>query len=205
MSVESRVPGPPADFGTRFSAFMVDAALLGSLLWLAFFVLSRQLQAVGLTDTEPCSANPERLCEGPSTAVWVILIFVFVVLIVGYHALFEGLVGATPGKRLMALTVAGVDGVDPIGLTRGIERSVIRQLFWLSFLLVFEVSPFSLPVGAALFVIIPALPLAGLLLGAVAPSGRALHDLAAATVVVHTQARAPSPSVGSDLLSEDVP
>ena len=38
-----------ADFGTRFSAFMIDAVLLGAVQWVVFFVLSRQLQAVGLS------------------------------------------------------------------------------------------------------------------------------------------------------------
>lgn len=189
MAVESDVVDSPADFGSRFSAFMIDALILFGAEWIVLFVLSRQLQAVGLSSADNCSADPTLLCEGPSTAAWVILLALMLAMTIGYHAVFEGLRGATPGKFWMGLTVRGADGSSPIGLARGATRSGVRQLFWLSLLLVLDVSPISLGVGPALFLVIPAIPLVGLLVAAVAPSGRGIHDLAASTVVVHADGR----------------
>lgn len=184
MAGESAVTTAPADFGARFSAFVIDAALLVGVQWIVFIVLSRQLQAVGLTQQEPCTVDANLICEGPSDAVWVVLIAALVATTFGYHAVFEGLRGATPGKHRMGLAVVTTDGASPIGLGRGLVRSLVRQSVWLALFLVLEVSPISLSVGSELFFLIPAVPLAGLVWGAFAPSGRSAHDWFAATTVV---------------------
>lgn len=206
MPAEPQAHGSPADFGTRFSAFMIDAALLLAVLWVTVFVLSRQFQAAGLTAEEPCSGDPTLLCHGPSTALRVGLIMLVLLVTVGYHAVFEGLRAATPGKFFMGLSVVGIDGQAPIGLGLGIVRSIVRQSFWLSLFVVLDVSPISPSVPLGPFFIIPALALAGIVFGAIAPSGRAVHDLAASTVVVHTPDTAASQTVPPLLpVSEDSP
>ena len=188
MTRRPDVAGAPADFGTRFSAFTIDAVILIGGLWIVFFVLSRQLQAMGLSETEPCSLESPVLCEGPSTPAWVVLTILVLVLLIGYHAFFEGLRGATPGKYWMGLRVVGTDGEMPIGLGPGIVRSIDRQLFWLSLFIVLDISPVSIDVPPAVFIGLPGACLASLALGAVLPSGRAGHDFVAGTVVVHTPA-----------------
>mgnify|MGYP006169400279 CR=1 FL=1 len=186
MTTASSAPVPAADFGTRFSAFIIDALLLFSAQWIIFIVLSRQLQSVGLTSTEPCVQAGAAMCEGPSTALWGLLLGVFVATSIGYHALFEGCYGATPAKRWMGLTVTNINGAGPIGLRVGLLRSVVRQLFWLSPLILFEVSPLSLGLPSAIFVLVPVLCLGVFVLGAFRSDGLAGHDLVARTIVVRT-------------------
>jgi uncharacterized RDD family membrane protein YckC len=184
MTTASSAPVPAADFGTRFSAFVIDALLLFGAQWIIFIVVSRQLQAVGLTSTEPCVPTGVAMCEGPSAALWALLLLVFVATSIGYHAVFEGRYGATPGKRWMGLTVSDDNGAGPVGLAVALLRSVVRQLFWLSPLFLFEASPLSLDLPAALFVLVPLLTLGVFVLGAFRTDGRAGHDIAARTIVV---------------------
>jgi uncharacterized RDD family membrane protein YckC len=186
MTTASSAPVSAADFGSRFSAFVVDALLLFSAQWIIFIVLSRQLQAVGFTSTEPCAAMGATMCEGPSTALWALLLLVFVATSTGYHAVFEGRYGATPGKRWMGLTVTDNNGAGPVGLTVALLRSVVRQLFWLSPLFLFEASPLFLGLPTAPFVLVPLLALGVFVLGAFRSDGLAGHDLAARTMVVRT-------------------
>jgi uncharacterized RDD family membrane protein YckC len=208
MPHESGVQRAPADFGTRFSAFMIDGSILFGAQWIVFVVLARQLQAMGLSSTESCSVDSLVMCEGPSTAAWAILTVLLLVVTIGYHAVFEGLRGATPGKYWMGLRVTGVGGhaaAEHLGLGRGLIRAAIRQLFWLSLFVVLDVSPFSLDVSPTLFLLLPAAGMAGLVLGAVTPSGRALHDYAAGSVVAHASEVAPA-SVSTPLpVPEDSP
>ena len=186
MTGSSSASLPTADFGTRFSAFMVDAAVLFAAQWLIFMVLSRQLQAVGMTTTEPCDAASTALCEGPSTLLWVLLTLFLLASTVAYHAVFEGLYGATPGKRWLGLAVVTPDGRSPVGLAAGTLRSVIRQSFWLALFFVLEPSPLSLGLPSILFIALPILTLGVFVLGAFSPNGRAGHDLVARTLVVRT-------------------
>lgn len=180
-----------ADFGTRFSAFVIDAAALFAVQWVVVIVASRQLQAIGMTqliqcndEAENAAGEPILACEGPSTTLWAILLVFLVVSTIGYYAWFEGKYRATPGKRLMGLHVIGTDGNAPIGMATGLVRAVVRQLFWLSLFVLLDPSPASLSVPPIVFLAIPALALAGLAWGAYSPDGRALHDLIANTVVV---------------------
>ncbi len=184
MKTKSSAALSTADFGTRFSAFMIDAGGLFAAQWVIFLVLSRQLQAVGLTSTEPCVENSVAVCEGPSTLLWALLLLVFVGSTVAYHAVFEGIYGATPGKRWMGLAVVDRDGATPIGLVAGLLRSVVRQSFWLSLLFVFDVSPFGLALPPVLFLSVPILMLGTFVCGAVRVDGLAVHDLVAKTQVV---------------------
>ena len=177
---------PAADFGTRFSAFMIDAVLLFSMQWVIFIVLSRQLQAAGLTATEQCDETTAALCEGPSTLLWAILLMFLLVSTVGYHAVFEGRYGATPGKRWMGLAVVSSTDQSPIGLSAGLLRSIVRQSFWLSLFFVLDVSPLSLGLPAVLFIALPLLMLVVFVIGAINPTGQAGHDLVAKTYVVHS-------------------
>lgn len=173
-----------ADFGTRFSAFVIDATLLFCGQWIMFIVLSRQLQAVGMTSTEPCAPNSVALCQGPNTALWILLFVLYLATTVGYHAVFEGHFGATPGKRWMGLCVTDSSGAAPVGLATGALRAVVRQLFWLSPLFLFDVSPLALGLPSILFALLPALTVLVFVVGAFRPDRLAVHDLVARTVVV---------------------
>lgn len=186
MTTPSSAPVSTADFGTRFSAFVIDGLLLVSVQWIAFIVLSRQLQAVGLTSTSPCSEGSAALCEGPSTALWALLLVLLVGSTLAYHAVFEGRYGATPGKRWMGLAVTNLDGAGPVGMTAGLLRAVVRQSFWLSLLFLFEASPLSLGLPAPLFVLVPIVTLSVFIIGAFSPNGLAGHDLIAKTMVVRS-------------------
>ena len=184
MSSSSPTEVVPADFGSRFSAFMIDASLLFVGQWMVFGVLSRQLQAVGLTKTAPCVADGVALCEGPSTALWVALFLVYLISVVGYHALFEGRFGATPGKRWMGLVVVDQDLSYPVGGTVGLLRARVRQSFWIVLLFVLEASPLALGLPALLVVILPLAALATFVRGALNSDGITFHDQLAGTQVV---------------------
>ena len=175
---------PVADFGSRFSAFVIDSVLLFGAQWLAVIVLARQLQAVGLTSLGECEADPTRQCEGPSTLLWALLLLFLVFSTIAYHAYFEGRHGATPGKRWMGLRVIALSGADPIGYATSALRAIVRQAFWLVLFFIFDASPLSLPVPAALFVLLPLVSIGLLARAAFAADGRGVHDLVAGTLVV---------------------
>jgi len=177
----------PADFGSRFSAFVIDAALLFAAQWTVVIVAARQLQAAGLSSANECgdpAAAVPRMCEGPSTVLWAFILMFLLVSTVGYHAFFEGHYGATPGKRLMGLRVARATGDEPIDLTVAALRSLVRQLFWLLPFFLFDVSPLSLGLPAILILLLPLGALAVFIRGAVHPDGRGVHDVVAGTKVV---------------------
>ena len=186
MTADTSAEMPTADFGTRFSAFMIDGMLLFAAQWIIFIVLSRQLQAVGLTSTESCVPDSVAQCEGPSTLLWALLLLFLVGSTIGYHAVFEGRFGATPGKQWMGLQVVDAQGRSPIGLTAGFLRSLVRQAFWISLLFVVDASPLSLGLPSVLFVALPLLALGVFVWGAMSADGRAVHDLVAATYVVRS-------------------
>jgi len=184
MATSSSAAIPTADFGSRFSAFVIDAGILFGGQWIAIIVLSRQLQAVGLTESAPCEADAARMCEGPSSVLWFLLLLFLLVTTIGYHAFFEGRFGATPGKKWMGLRVSPVQGAGPLSATSAMLRSVIRQGFWLSLFFVFDASPLGLSLPPALFIIVPFAALGLVAYGAVAADGRGVHDHVAGTQVV---------------------
>jgi len=175
---------PTADFGSRFSAFVIDAALLFVVQWVVVIVAARQLQAVGLSSTEQCADNPELMCQGPSTILWLLILAFLLASTVGYHAFFEGRYGSTPGKRWMGLQVVDASTLAAVGFLNALVRSGIRQAFWLLPFVLFEASPFGLPLPAALVIILPMLALLVFVRGAWHVDGQGLHDLAAGTLVV---------------------
>lgn len=182
-------PAGPALFGTRFAAWMIDACLLFGLQWIVVMVLSRQLQAAGMVSTEPCSLESPIMCEGPSTALWIILFALIVASTFGYHAWFDGALGATPGKRWMGLRVVDAGDVatprpSAIGLGRGVVRSIARQGVWIWAFLFLAASPISVDVPSIIFFGVLGLSLLTFIVGAFAASGTSLHDLAANTAVV---------------------
>lgn len=176
-----------ADFGTRFSAWMIDAGLLFSLQWIVVIVASRQLQAVGMVERNGCEVDPAVVCEGPSTALWVMLFGFVVVSTFGYHVWFDGLAGASPGKRFMGLRVVGRTAADdtPIGALRGVTRAMVRQCVWVWTFLFLGASPIAVEVSSPVFFESFALAMSTFVWGAYSPSGAALHDLVARTSVVH--------------------
>ena len=193
---------PPAQppvplFGNRFSAWLIDACLLFSVQWIVVIVLARQLQAAGMVDRGPCVADSAFLCEGPNNALWAIIFVIVLATTFGYHAWFDGVVGATPGKRWLGLRV--VDAAahrvpTPVGGLRGLLRSIVRQGVWLWVFLFVAASPISIDAPAAVWFGLFALSLSTLVWGALVPSGRAWHDLAADTVVVPADSPEPPPS-----------
>jgi len=194
------VPGASADFGSRFSAFMIDLVLLFVVQWVVVLVAARQLQAVGLNTTEPCAEGSLALCDGPSNAVWVLLLLFLLFSTVGYHAIFEGQWGATPGKRWVGLEVVSDSGSSPIGLSAGILRSIVRQIFWLALFFVFDASPLSVAPPAGLFLLLVLVAMAPMVVSAFLPDGLAVHDRVARTQVVRSNQhatrtkRVPAPS-----------
>ncbi len=178
-------PPPTAIFGDRFVAFFVDFAILAAAQWLVFVIASRQLQAVGMTEVSVCDIDdPQRLCVGPSDALWAILFVFLVVSTLAYHAWGDGVAGRTIGKRLAGLSVVESGGSGTIGFARGLIRSVLRQLPWLALILFVEVSPISLSNSGLLVVVVPFLATAGWLIGALRQDGAALHDMVAGSRVV---------------------
>lgn len=181
-----------ADFGTRFVAWMIDACILFGLQWVVVMVTSRQLQAAGMTQRDSCIPDdPQSLfvCEGPSTALWILLFVLVIGSTLGYHAWFDGVQGASPGKRLMGLRVAddsrsGDSGdPSPIGASRGLLRSIVRQASWVWAFLFLSASPISVNLPAIVWFGLFALSLGPLLWAAFSASGRGWHDLAVESVV----------------------
>ncbi|MEM7096221.1 MAG: RDD family protein [Actinomycetota bacterium] len=186
---EVRDRARPAEFGPRFSAWMIDAASLFALQWIVVLVLSRQLQAAGMSTVEPCTPDSPIMCEGPNSALWVILFLFVVASTFGYHAWFDGVLGASPGKRAMGLRVVRAttgepgDGT-PIGLAPGLLRSVVRQSFWLWVFLFVAASPIAIEVPGIVFFGLLGLALLTFLVGSFSSSGAALHDRAVGSAVV---------------------
>ena len=98
-----------ADLGSRFAAFLVDAALVGASVVLV--VLASSLFAGG-----------ENLLAGIGRAVAIVVVFL---LIWGYFAGFEALDGRTPGKRLLGLRVLHSEG-RPVTAKGAIIRNLVR-------------------------------------------------------------------------------
>ncbi len=113
-TVPSTGPRRLATPGARLAAASVDLALVvcaGLLLVgpAAFFALRSRGADVG--------------SPGFLSILWLVSAGVAALAVAaGYHILFWGLRGATPGKRLLGLAVEGLDGAYPIGLKRASLR-----------------------------------------------------------------------------------
>jgi uncharacterized RDD family membrane protein YckC len=134
----------------RFLAVVLDVVLLSA----AFFPVARIVKGTWIMH-----AADHRWARG-----WFVtdpLCLVFLVAMFLYFVLFEGLAGATPGKRAVRLRVTGPDGGRP-GLTRALVRNVLRVVDGL-----------------------PALGILGAALIASSPERTRLGDRVASTRVVH--------------------
>lgn len=139
-----------AGIGPRFLALLADLAL-----WCAvFFPVTRIVKGVWLMS--PADHN-WRL----GLAVFDPICLVFLVVIVLYQVLLEGLAGATFGKWVAGIRVVGPDGRVP-GLRRSLARNLLRLVDGL-----------------------PALNLLGILLVLQSPERARLGDRLAGTRVVH--------------------
>ena len=179
---------------------MIDAAGLFALQWVVVFVASRQLQAAGMVEVGPCDVDPAFVCEGPNGALWAILLVFVVVSTFAYHTWFDGVLGATPGKRWMGLAVVGRDADDgaPVGVVRGIQRAVIRQGVWVWAFLFLGVSPIAIDVASPVWFGTFGLSLLTFVWGAYSASGHALHDRVAGTSVVLASS-IPSPAAAEPI------
>jgi uncharacterized RDD family membrane protein YckC len=104
-----------AGFGPRLIAYILDGIFLNLLcllpaagIWLAMFLPTSRGEEPGLV-------------AWAITAVCTLLIFI---VAFGYYIYFVGAKGATPGKKLMKLKVALVDGRYPIGYGKAFLRMI---------------------------------------------------------------------------------
>jgi uncharacterized RDD family membrane protein YckC len=98
----------------RLLAVGLDIALLAG----AFFAVTRVVKGTWIMH-----AADHRWARG-----WFVtdpLCLIFLVAMFLYFVLFEGLAGATPGKRAARLRVTGADG-GPAGLKRSLVRNALR-------------------------------------------------------------------------------
>ena len=103
-----------AGLAARFYALLVDFHLLSAL----FFPVTRIFKGVWLM-----SPGDHRWAHG-----WMAfdpICAVFLVIIVLYFIVLEGVVGATFGKRVLGIRVIARNGGMP-GLTKGLLRNVLR-------------------------------------------------------------------------------
>ena len=98
----------PATLALRFGAWAIDHAILSVPSWAMFFLVFGSFSVM------------MNLGKGQQLLTSV---FAFL-LVVAYFGLFEGLRGASPGKALCRLRVAGLDGRAP-GLGRGLLRATL--------------------------------------------------------------------------------
>ena len=128
----------PATLGLRLVASVLDTFLLGVAGTLAFLpVLGSPLNFLNLATQ-----------FSPKVVAWMLFWFVLSVL---YYAILEGRYGATPGKLLCRLRVAGPDN-NPPGFWRALPRPLIYIIlpalpYWLLYApqpkAYFEASPFT--------------------------------------------------------------
>ena len=107
-------PSRYAGLKIRFAALVVDFVIL----CLVFFPVTRIVKGVWIM-----SATDHLWGYG-----WIVtdpLCLIFLVVIVVYFVLLEGLFGGTIGKKLLHLRVVGVDGNTP-GLGRALVRNLLR-------------------------------------------------------------------------------
>jgi len=98
----------------RFAAIVLDVAFLSA----AFFPVTRIVKGTWIM-----SAADHRWARGQFVTDPLCLVFLVVMFL--YFVLFEGLVGATPGKRILGLRVVGADG-STAGFMRALLRNALR-------------------------------------------------------------------------------
>ena len=98
----------------RFLALVLDVAVLSAF----FFPVTRLVKGTWLMMSSDHRWSTGWLVTDP-------LCMVFLVVMFAYFVLFEGLAGATPGKRVLGLRVVAACG-RRVGLARAFLRNVLR-------------------------------------------------------------------------------
>ena len=108
-------PTTEAGFGVRLVAGVIDLAIVATIQALLLTPVARHWWSREL---------PATPADVPYFPILVSLAMVPIALLLGaaYYAFFWGLKGATPGKRVLGLTVAAEDGTTPIGMSRATLR-----------------------------------------------------------------------------------
>jgi uncharacterized RDD family membrane protein YckC len=105
----------------RAAAFVVDAVAVFALAWIfSFFAASTGFLRIPDVDVLGQRSPAAGL-------LWIVSIFELPILLV-YTTLFEGLLGRTPGKLLVGLRVARVDGGLP-SVSDAFLRNLLRLLW----------------------------------------------------------------------------
>ncbi len=100
----------------RFLALVADFIILS----IFFFPLTRIIKGVWIMNASDHLYRYGYFVTDP-------LCLIFLVIIVLYFVLLEGLLGATPGKRLFTLRVIDENGNRP-GLIRALIRNLLRAV-----------------------------------------------------------------------------
>jgi uncharacterized RDD family membrane protein YckC len=133
-SLPRSLQGQYAGFASRFVAFIVDLLLINAVLFAVSVGLSLILNFFGFTNIFTLlarNASPESRIAGIITLL--ISLVVFLALFIGYPVFFWVYAGQTPGKALMGLRVATLDGAP-----MSVGRALIRATgYWLSALPLF--------------------------------------------------------------------
>ncbi len=103
-----------ASLGGRFAALVIDFVVLSMI----FFPVTRAVKGVWIMTSEEHLWDYGWFVTDP-------LCIVFLVIIVLYFVLLEGIPGATIGKLISGLKVVGEDGRNP-GLKRAGVRNLLR-------------------------------------------------------------------------------
>ncbi|MHC4589282.1 MAG: RDD family protein [Planctomycetota bacterium] len=153
MSQDSPDPGP-----VRYAGLWIRGAalLLDWLLFCAvFFPVTRLVKGVWVM-----GPGDHRWVQGSGSFVTDPLCLAFLLVIIAYFILLEGLAGATVGKMLVRVRIVGADG-ERITMAQSVVRNVLRVVDSL-----------------------PALNLVGIVLILVSPEKARFGDLVAKTRVI---------------------
>jgi uncharacterized RDD family membrane protein YckC len=111
-----RPPSQYAGVGIRLAALVLDILVLSA----AFFPATRIVKGTWMM-----TAAEHRWASGAFVTDPLCLVFLVVMAL--YFVLFEGLAGATPGKKVLGLRVVTVDG-GRVGLGRALARNLLRAV-----------------------------------------------------------------------------
>ncbi len=101
-----------ANLGRRFVALFIDFVILSAV----FFPVTRIVKGTWVMSSQNHIWNYGMFVTDP-------LCLIFLVVIVLYFILLEGVFGATIGKKILGLSIVQVDGQNA-----GMKRSIIRNL-----------------------------------------------------------------------------
>jgi uncharacterized RDD family membrane protein YckC len=158
-----RAPTPTKVMGRRVVAWCIDTALLSAATLAVFFAVADKVPSSTVSDSAATATvtlgSDQYLLEGGRATLFMTLTLAGWLL---YTGVLPGVLGWTPGKRLVGVRVAGSDGAPP-----GAGRGVVRQLCWIA-----DGFPYFLP------------GLVGFCLALATPRRQRLGDQVAKTFVV---------------------